>query len=326
MEEVMREKSVRRQKKKTASCGMFGKKAKIFYALMLAFPVLQFGFFYVGVNFNSIILAFQKYDFSTGVLQITGAGFENFARFFKWMGEGSAFLDLLKNTFVIYGINFVTGIALGLTFSFYIYKKKFWSKFFRVILFLPSILSAIVLSSLWNKFLNDGIINLIRELFDKPSLTDLWYSPEKKFAMVAAFTVFMSFGSSVLLFTGTMDQIDESVSEYAQIDGCTPLREFFSVTLPMIFPTVRTFIILGIAGIFINQAYMLNFYAMGDPGDAAAPYSVFGYFLFRDLYDPGGSVTTYPYMAACGLVLTCISAPLTFGVKWLLEKFGPSEE
>lgn len=313
----------KRQKK---SFGMFGKKAKIFYCLMLIFPILQFSFFYIGVNFNSVILAFQKYELADGQLKLVWAGIENITQFFRWVTDGSAFGYLLKNTLIIYVIGLFVGLGGGLCFSYYIHKRRAFSKFYRVILFLPSILSAIVLSLMWDKFLNDGIINILRDLLGKPELHDLRYTAGRQFAMVACFTVLMGFGSSVLLFTGTMDQIDESVEEYVQLDGCTPFKEFFLVTLPLVFPTVRTFVVLGVGGIFMNQAYMLNFYSLGDPGDAAAPYSIFGYFLFRDMYNPNASLTEYPYMAACGVILTFVSAPLTFGVKYLLERFGPKED
>lgn len=313
-------------KRAKRSFGMFGTKAKIFYGLMLVFPILQFLFFYVGVNFNSLIMAFQRYDLIDGALQLQWAQFENFSKFFQWIGEGQAFKQLLGNTMIIYALGLFVGLGCGVCFSYYIYKRKLLSKFFRVMLFLPSILSAIVLSLMWEKFLNDGMINLLRDLLDNPDLHDLRYTSEGQFWMVAAFTVLMCFGSSVLLFTGTMDQIDESVSEYAKIDGCTALQEFAFVTVPMVFPTVRTFIIIGVGGIFTNQAYMLNFYSAGDPGDAAAPYSVFGYFFFRDMYDPHASLSTYPYMSAIGVVLTLVAIPLTFGVKYLLERFGPKED
>lgn len=89
---------------------------------------------------------------------------------------------------------------------------------------------------------------------------------------------------------------------------------------------MRTFIIIGVGGIFTNQAYMLNFYSLGDAGDAAAPYSIFGYFFFREMYNPSASLASYPYMSAVGVIFTLIAAPLTFGVKYLLERFGPKEE
>lgn len=313
-------------KQQKNSFGMFGKKAKIFYALMLIFPVAQFAFFYIGVNFNSLLMAFQRYELIDGQLQLMGAGFENIAEFFRWIGSGDAFLSLLGNTMIIYAIGLVIGLGGGLCFSFYIYKRRFGSRVFRVVLFLPSILSAIVLSLMWEKFLNDGVINIARDLLNDPEIHDIRYTAQGQFWMVAGFNVLMCFGSSMLLFTGTMDQIDESVAEYAKIDGCTPLQEFLRITLPMVFPTVRTFVIMGVGGIFINQAYMLNFYALGDTGDAAAPYSVFGYFFFRDMYDPNASLSSYPYMAAIGVIFTICAAPLTFGVKYLLERFGPKEE
>ena len=56
-------------------------KDMIFYILMLAFPVTQFLIFYVGVNFNSILLAFRKYDVLKG--EFSWAGFDNFIQVFS---------------------------------------------------------------------------------------------------------------------------------------------------------------------------------------------------------------------------------------------------
>ena len=227
---------------------------------------------------------------------------------------------------IIYALGLVVGLGGGVCFSYYIYKRRAGSGFFRVVLFLPSILSGIVLSLMWEKFLNDGVINIARDPLNDPEIHDIRYTAQGQFWMVAGFNVLMCFGSSVLLFTGTMDQIDESIVEYAKIDGCTSLQEFAFITVPMVFPTVRTFIIIGVGGIFTNQAYMLNFYSLGDAGDAAAPYSIFGYFFFREMYNPSASLASYPYMSAVGVIFTLIAAPLTFGVKYLLERFGPKEE
>lgn len=199
MEEAEQERSLPPPPRGKKSFGMFGKKAKVFYWLMLIFPIAQFGFFYVGVNFNSLLMAFQKYEYVDGALQLQWAGFANIADFFSWAGAGNAFKQLLGNTMIIYALGLVVGLGGGVCFSYYIYKRRAGSGFFRVVLFLPSILSGIVLSLMWEKFLNDGVINLLRDLLNAPELHDLRYTSEGQFWMVAAFTVLMCFGSSVLL-------------------------------------------------------------------------------------------------------------------------------
>ena len=92
--------------------------------------------------------------------------------------------------------------------------------------------------------------------------------------------------------------------------------------LPSIFPTISTFLITGVAGIFINQAGLFDFY-----GDGAQPISyTIGYYLFVKVVGGSGGTAEYPYAAAAGLAMTFVAAPLTLLVKYLLEKYGPSED
>ena len=117
-----------------------------------------------------------------------------------------------------------------------------------------------------------------------------------------------------------MEDIPTSVVEAAKLDGATPMQEFFHITLPMIWPTLVTFLTVSVAGFFTNQMNLYSFY--GDYAPNAM--TNFGYVMFRETYAVGAS--RYPYVASLGLFMTLIAAPLTFGVKFLLEKFGPKTE
>ena len=60
-------------------------KQTIFYWSILALPLLQFGIFYVGVNFNSLLLAFRQFDVMTN--ESSFVGFSNFAQVFRDIGQ-----------------------------------------------------------------------------------------------------------------------------------------------------------------------------------------------------------------------------------------------
>ena len=89
------------------------------------------------------------------------------------------------------------------------------------------------------------------------------------------------------------------------------------ITIPMIWPTITTFLIVGVAGLFTNQMCLYSFY--GESAEYAN--MTIGYYLYRETLKAG--VDRYPYLAALGLVLTVIVVPLTYLVKWLTNKFGP---
>ena len=115
------------------------------YALLMAFPVLHFCVFYVYVNANSIAMAFQNVDPVTGEITWT---FANFADQFKFLTTGPA-LNMLRVSLLGYVIHLVVGLTTGLMFAYYVYKKRTMSSMFRVLMFLPSIIPAIVLVTIY---------------------------------------------------------------------------------------------------------------------------------------------------------------------------------
>ena len=159
-------------------------------------------------------------------------------------------------------------------------------------------------------------------VFPAIGLRDYLADYDTQFITIALFNIWMGFGGSVLLYSSAMGAISPSVIDAAQVDGASAVREFISIILPSIYPTFSTFVVTGIAGIFINQANIFSFYA-----NAADPSSyTIGYYLFNQIVGKASGYSTYPYAAAAGLVFTAIAAPLTLIVKWALEKFGPSED
>lgn len=289
----------------------------IFYTLGIALPLLQFCIFYIYTNLNSFILAFSSYESKIGAIgyEIKFAGFSNFLAALKTIGNN---MQMIKNSLILFVFSTLFGLTLASFFSFYIYKKYFVSEFFRVILFLPQIVSQVVFALLYYQLVQD----LIPWLFHLES--GLLSNGATLFPTVLFFNLWISFGVNVVLFTGAMSGINPAVVESAQIDGVNLLQEFWHITLPMIFPTIITFIVTGLAGIFTNQMHLYSLF--GD--NAGESISSFGYFLYvqtshSDVISPSRSYLSYSEISALGLVLTLIVFPLTFGTRKLLEKFGP---
>ena len=140
----------------------FGKKNRsklIFYICGLALPLLQFAVFYIGVNINSVLLAFQKYDIREGY---SFAGFENFAKVFRDFAELEYLGNSILNSLILFAFTLL-GMFAALLFSFYISKKHFGCKLFRTVLFLPNIISNIVLVLMF-KYFAENFIPTILEL------------------------------------------------------------------------------------------------------------------------------------------------------------------
>ncbi len=285
---------------------------RIFYAVMLIFPIAQFLVFYIGVNINSITLAFREYQFDAGGAY-TFAGLKNFRNLFRNLSTMSYAPTLLKNSLILYFCGLCVGVPLALFFSYYIYKKSPGSKIFKVILFLPSIISSIVMVIIFRYFAERAVPELVKIIFGK-EIFGLLENSETIFGTLVFYNLFINFGGNVLLYTGAMAAIDESCVEAAKLDGAGYFREFFFITIPQIFPTIATFLVVGMAAIFVNE---MNLYAFFGP-NAESMVSTVGYMLFRDTLS--GTVSNYPYLSAFGLLLTVISLPLVIGVKLGLDR------
>lgn len=292
-------------------------KDLIFYCLMMIWPVAQFCVFYIGVNFNSILLSFQDIDIVNGTTTWT---FEKIIQAFQDMTSSKNLLLTAQNSLLVYFLSLIIGTPLGLFFSYYIYKKMPGSGAFRVLLFMPSIVSGIVMVAMFQFFVEQAVPQLWSDLFGI-KIKGLIENPETRFGTILFFCIWSGFGTSVLMYSNAMSGISQEVVESAHLDGATGFREFIHITFPMIFPTLSTFLITGVAGIFTNQFALYSFYGGGAPNDI----QTYGYYMYMKTKN-ATSEAEYPILSAMGLWMTIVAVPLTLLVKWALEKFGPSED
>ena len=286
-------------------------KKLIFYIACFALPVVQFLIFYVGVNFQSILLAFQKYDGKTASFYFDPQDlWVNFQKVYYELTETSILLIALKNSLILWAATSIVGTVAAVFFSYYIYKQKGTGRFFRFILFIPSILPAVLLAIVFKLFTGD----VIPVLFDAPKVLEA--EPSVRFTAIVFYTVWIGFGTQILLYTGTMEQISPAVIEAGQIDGVTPMKELLYIIIPEVVPTVGTFLVAGVAGAFINQANLYNFYGQ----TASSDNYTLGYYMFSMVQkniDLGYGEAFYPYASAVGLCCTLLAVPPTL----LLRKF-----
>ena len=291
----------------------------IFIACVLAFPVLHFLVFYVGVNFNSILLAFEVFDREAG--KYVFAGLVNFKTFLADLAGEQLMSICFRNSLTLYLVGLLVGMPLNILIAFCVFKKIPFEGFFRVVLFLPSIISSIVFVLIFKYFIDYGYPEIMRKL----NVTDypmLLADPHYAFGTIIFYGLWTGFGAGVILYSNAMTRIPVSLIEYDRLEGVGAIKELFTVVIPLIFPTITTFLVTGVAGIFTGSGAVFSFFREEAPMHL---YS-FGYYLFVKVIGSHSSLADYPYAAAAGLVFTCVAAPLTFAVKWALEKFGPSVE
>lgn len=298
------------------------KNDRLFYCLILAFPVLQFTVFYIGVNINSFLLAFKNIRLDENMQYHTEFGLTAFREAFR-LALTPEIGQIVKTSFLSYFLKTVISMPLGLLFSYYIAKKLQGAKFFRIILFLPSILSTIVMVSLFKYFVNDAIPALVEDITGKTEVLSLLSRTNGvQYSVIMFYNLWIGFGVSVLMYANAMSGISPEILDAAKIDGATGFKEFWYVTLPSIFSTLSVFLITGVALIFTDQLNLYSFYG----SDPSVPFKTFGYYMFFQTNKYVNDMSHYPVLSAFGLMMTAVAVPLTFLVKYLVEKFGPSED
>ncbi len=296
-------------------------KSLWFYVAILALPLLQFCIFYIGVNINSFILAFRNITLDGETKKyVYSWTLDNFK---NWFADENEFLQLTQTLAVSlksYAISLVVGVPLGLLFAYYIFKKLPGAMFFRFMLFMPSIIASIVLVSIYRYFTDEVVTDFLKSLH---MIEDQLLSSEKtRYATVMFYNLFVSFGTTVLLYSNKMANISPEIIEAAELDGVTPVREFFSIVLPQTFSTLSIFLVTGVAGIFINEINNFSFFNTRWKSDTAT----LGFLMYFRTQKAKGDISQYPPLAALGLMMSAVAIPLTFFARWLLNKVGPSED
>ena len=297
-------------------------KSFIFYTCVLAFPILQFCIFYIGVNFNSILMCFQNFDPITG--KVTGYTADNVAKAFKLFftnteGLPDKLLLSAAMSFLVLGIT----TPLCLFFSFYIAKKNFGSATFRVFLFLPSVLSSLVLVTVYQYFVERGVPDVILSLTGK-EIEGIMQNQDTRFYGLVFFNIWFAFGGNMLIYSNAISGISPEVIESANLDGATGIKEFWYISFPLIWGTFSTFMVVSITGIFTNQFNLFSFYGAYAPDGL----QTLGYYLYKEtqLSTVSQSKDALSHLSALGIIITCFTLPLAIAIRKSLEKFGPSAD
>ncbi len=288
-------------------------KEKLFILALLFYPLANFAVFYIGVNANAILLAFQNVDISGKFLGFT---FDNFKTVYdKVTLTGGEYIQGFKNSIIWYLISTVVSFSLTILFSYYVYKKCIFGKAFKLIIMLPAIISPVCVALMFEKFVIAlpvyfRTINVMLPNFFKDS--------EWVFATNLFYSLWGGFGTSVIIYSNTMSGIDPGIVESARIDGVTNFQEIRFITIPLIMPTIATFVTTGVVSILSNSGPLYLFYEY----DAPYETTLVGYLMFKETMRLGSQ--NYPVMSAMGMIMTAMTFPVVMLVKNLMQKLDPT--
>lgn len=277
--------------------------------------MFNFIVFYVIVNFNTVLLAFQdtNKDFET-----VWVGFANFRELYDKLFVTGLMGKYVVNSLLFFVIPFVINFPLILCFS-YLFMLKFRGyKVLRFCLMLSSMISGLVTSMLFSKFAEYVMPALFKKAFGIETVS-LLRDERFNFQTLIAFNIFTAFGSNVILYTNAMSSVDGAIYEAAKMDGATNLQTLLKVTIPMSYPTILTFTVTSVSLIFTADANNYLFYDFNAPTST----TTIGYYLF---YLSRSEFADYNLASVVSLMFTLITFPVVMAVKRALEKADPMND
>jgi ABC-type sugar transport system permease subunit len=185
---------------------------------------------------------------------------------------------------------------------------------------IPQIVSSFVICLLFSKFIdyNGALTAVIYRINPAATVPNFLRDPAVSFNTVIFYMIWSGFGTSVIIFSNAMKEVNDEILESARVDGVHGMfQELFHIVLPLIYPTLSTFLITGFAGFLVVTGPNIEFYMYDAPREV---YNV-GYFYVRQTMVQ--SENYYPVLAAGGLLMTVVIAPFTHLVKRFLDKHDP---
>lgn len=288
----------------------------VFIITTLMLPLLHWAVFWLYVNFDGILMAFQS--------SRTGAWtFDNFVYVWQQLTMDSGDLRIALRNTMYYFIESNVLLVLNLIVAYFIYKKIRGCKAYRVIFYIPGLISSVVLTTIFQEFIKPfgPLGDLLGLLGINLPETGLLADAGTATYTIMAYNVWVGFSGWVLMFSSSMSRLPAEVMDAARLDGCGPFREVFSIVLPMIAPMFTTLFILNFTGIFSASGPVLLF------TQGRFETTTISYWMFTQVYGNGGYGGTgqYNIVSAFGLCLTVVAVPLTMGLRALLEKLPTSE-
>lgn len=246
------------------------KKAKLAPYLFILPWFIGMIVFTAGPLIMSLVMSFFKWP----VLGDTSfIGFKNYIDLFT---SDPQFYKSLAITLKFTALFVPLTIILALSLALIISKKIKGIGFFRIIFYLPTVVSSVAISIIWGWMLNTeyGIINYFLSLFkvDGPDWLNSTSWALVALVVVSGWTV----GVMMLVFYTALKSIPIDMYEAAVIDGAGPISTFFKITLPLITPTLLFNTVTAVIGALQNLALVLLL-TNGGPLNSTYMYGMFVY-------------------------------------------------
>ncbi|MBQ8732228.1 MAG: sugar ABC transporter permease [Oscillospiraceae bacterium] len=270
---------------------------KVFAAICVAPALILFLLFVVYPAIN--IFRMSLYRWGGYSANQTFIGLENFRILFS----DERFYRSFQNTILLIVVVTLVTIFLALFFASVLCRERLRGKsFFRIVFYIPNILSVVVISAIFSAIYdaNNGILNSILGLFREGSPI-LWLGDRGLIIYsIAIAMIWQAVGYYMVMYMAGISAIPESIYESAALEGAGRMRTFFDLTIPLIWTNIRTTLTFFVIS-SINISFLIVRALTGGGPDGASEV------FLSYMYDQAYTNSSYGYGMAIGVTVFLFS-------------------
>ncbi|RXZ82458.1 sugar ABC transporter permease [Paenibacillaceae bacterium] len=296
---------------------IFNELHKNFTAYILVLPSAVYTFIFGYLTMPYMLIAFQKFNYKTGIFGSPWVGFDNFKFFFSSSRAWQITFNTIKLNFLFIVVGTIAALVLAILFNEL--RAKLFSKVTQSTILFPHFLSWVVVSYIvYSLFSTDfGIVNSILNFFNIDSVN--WYaSPQYWTAILVGANVWKDFGISLVIYLAAITGIDGSYYEAGRIDGANRWQLIRHITLPLLMPTITILSLLALGKIMYGSFDMI-YAIIKDNGLLFPTTEVIDTYVFRSLRNVGNPAQAM----AIGLYQAVVGFILVYGSNKLVRKINP---
>ncbi|MGW0944774.1 carbohydrate ABC transporter permease [Streptomyces sp. NPDC002623] len=227
-------------------------------------------------------------------------GLDNFRRLL----DDDQFVRAFQNTVALLVVVTVVTMGSGLFLAAIMTRQKLRGRgLYRFVLYIPNVLSVVVIAAIFSAVYDqkNGLLNGTLRLLSLDSLQQIWLGDQKiVIYSVAIAMVWQSLGYYMVLYMAGMASIPEELYEASALDGASAVRQFFALTLPLIWQTLRTTLTFFIMS-SVNLSFVLVRAMTGGGPDGSSDV------LLNYMYKQAYTNSSYGYGMAIGVVVFAFS-------------------
>ncbi len=285
------------------------KKNKIDKSQFLSLPAaILYGVFFVYPLLCGVGMSFTDWD---GMGKASFIGFRNFVKFFH---DARAIHDIRTTVLFALGSAILLNVV-GLLYALLMNTEFRGKSIARVIIYLPAIISPLIMGYIWYFLLQPGrgyLFHVFQQL-GLPDLIGNWMgSYSSAIRVLILVNVWQFAGMTMIIYLAGLQSIPAELIEAARIDGATGWQLFRKVTMPLLIPAIRINVVTNIIG-SLSVFDVIMSLTEGGPGYATESLSIY---IMRMCY---GSKTGYSTAVAMILFLF-ILVPVLIALKLTRQK------